>query len=241
MGTAGALICAFGQSFLEIRLAASRIDPSDSEGIMATTRDERKAGWILAAIAATEGGWVVLNAGRNVSGFLRYTGFVGASQEILGWSAAAVAAVFFIAYAAAQLPSVRTHLFKLSGLKWLALLVAVTAGFCEEAVFRKLLMDTLAHMNIGLTLQIFGSAAAFGLAHGIWGLFRGSVAAGARATLATGVLGLALAVVFVISHRLLAPCIVAHVLINAFAEPGLVLAAVRGEMSVALATTVAAT
>jgi hypothetical protein len=48
---------------------------------------------------------------------------------------------------------------------------------------------------------------------------------------ATSVLGFMLAVVYVSSHRILAPCIVSHFLINVFIEPGLVLAGFRGEMS----------
>jgi membrane protease YdiL (CAAX protease family) len=51
---------------------------------------------------------------------------------------------------------------------------------------------------------------------------------------ATGSLGLLLAVVFVIGGRNLAPCIISHMLINFFAEPGLVLSALRGEMGRAL-------
>jgi hypothetical protein len=43
-------------------------------------------------------------------------------------------------------------------------------------------------------------------------------------------LGAALAVVYLASGRNVAPCIAAHLLINALVEPGLVLAAVRGEM-----------
>jgi hypothetical protein len=86
-------------------------------------------------------------------------------------------------------------------------------------------------VQYGVALQILASALTFGLAHGIWGAFRGSMAAAIGATLATGALGGALAVVYVVSGRVLAPCVVAHFLINAFAEPGLVLAAVRGEMS----------
>ena len=197
---------------------------------MNTASDERRAGWILTAIATTEGGWVLLNALRSPMGFLRYIGVVDSGIEAAGWIAAAFVAILFTAYAA-RLPSVRANLFALSLLKILALLVALAAGLCEEAVFRKLLMDRLAQAHFGLAVQIVGSAAAFGVVHGVWGLFRGSVMAGLRATLATGALGLALAVVFVISHRVLAPCIGAHMVINALAEPGLVLAAVRGEMS----------
>jgi uncharacterized protein len=51
------------------------------------------------------------------------------------------------------------------------------------------------------------------------------------ATIATGVLGAAPALVYLAADRNLAPCIAAHFLINALIEPGLVLAAIRGEMA----------
>ena len=147
----------------------------------------------------------------------------------LGWIGATVVAIVFTLLAA-RLPSVRANLLKPSVLKLLALAVAVTAGFCEEAVFRKFLIDRLSHADYGAAIQILASGVAFGAAHGIWGAIRGSIAAAVGATVATGILGAALAVVYLASGRNVAPCIVAHFLINAFAEPGLVLAAVRGEM-----------
>ncbi|MEO6807451.1 MAG: hypothetical protein ABI286_04210 [Edaphobacter sp.] len=55
--------------------------------------------------------------------------------------------------------------------------------------------------------------------------------AGAGAVLATGTLdSAALAVVYPASGHSLAPCVAAHVLLTALVEPGLVLAAVAGEM-----------
>ena len=190
---------------------------------------EREAGAILAAIALIEGSWLVVNVLANPRGFLRYTGWVNADAGPLGWILALIVAAAFTAMAC-RLPSVRANLFTFSWLKVLGLAVAISAGFCEEAIFRKLLMDYLARDGVGLTLQVLASGLAFGLVHGIWGAFKGSVTAAIGATVATGVLGLGLAVVFLASHRVLAPCIVSHLLINALAEPGLVLAAVRGEM-----------
>jgi CAAX protease family protein len=191
--------------------------------------ETRKAALILAAIAIVEGTWVLVNLLVNPRGFLRYVGFLNESSEPLGWVLSILVFVGFTAFAR-RLPSVRTTFLALSGLKLLALAVAIAAGLCEEAIFRKLLMDTLARHEFSILLQVVASALAFGLMHGIWGAFRGSLAAAVGATLATGALGLALALVYIASHRLLAPCIVAHFLINALAEPGLVLAAVRGEM-----------
>ena len=118
----------------------------------------------------------------------------------------------------------------------LALAVALTSCFVEEAVFRKFRMDSLQHRGYGVALQILASGLLFGAAHGIWGAFRGSFVAAAGAMVVTGLLGLALGAVYVASSRILAPCVVAHFLINAFAEPGLVLAAVRGEMSAPLSS-----
>jgi membrane protease YdiL (CAAX protease family) len=65
-------------------------------------------------------------------------------------------------------------------LKILAITVAVTAGFCEETIFRKLLMDALQNRGFGILLQLVASAVAFGVAHAVWGLFRGSIVAALR-------------------------------------------------------------
>ncbi len=184
---------------------------------------------ILAVIALAEGCWVLLNLYHNPRAFLRYTGFNSNRAGLIGWILALIVAFAFVAFAS-RLPSVRSNLFRPSLLKMLALAVAIAAGLCEECVFRKLLMDSLQHRGTAVVLQVLASGLLFGLVHGVWGLFRGSLAAAAGATLATGVLGLALAIVYVFSHRVLAPAIVSHFLINLFAEPGLVLAAVKGEM-----------
>jgi hypothetical protein len=130
-----------------------------------------------------------------------------------------------------RLPSVRKHLIRLSWLKVLGLAVAVSAGLCEEAIFRKWLTDLLMKHGRLLPLQIGASALLFGLAHAIWGFFQGSLVTALRTMLATSIPGLVLALVYVASHRIPAPCIVAHFVTNLLIEPGLVLAAVRGEMS----------
>lgn len=91
-------------------------------------------------------------------------------------------------------------------------------------------MDWLRAHGSAAALQVLASAIGFGLAHAIWALFRGSLSAGIGAMLATGLMGAALAVVYLAGARILAPCVTAHFFINVFAEPGLVLAAVRGEM-----------
>jgi uncharacterized protein len=189
--------------------------------------EERRAAIILACIAAAEGTWVAVQ--MAVGSPLRLIRFLGFTQRapLSGWVLAAAVAVLWIAVAA-RLPSVREHFVRVSGLKLLALALAVSAAACEEAVFRKLLMNALAARS--LPLQVLASALAFGVAHAVWGLFRGSVRVALSVTVATGALGALLALVYLASARNLAPCVASHFAINFFIEPGLVLAALRGEM-----------
>jgi uncharacterized protein len=194
------------------------------------TATTRKAAFILAIIALAEGGWLLLNANHRLGRFLHYTGFEDANAGTWGWVSAAVITLLFLAYSA-RLPSVRSNFIRFSWLKILAIAVAITAAFCEETIFRKVLMDALQDRGFGLVVQLAASAVAFGVAHAVWGLFRGSFMAALRIVLVTGALGFGLALVYLISHRIVATCIVAHFAMNFFAEPGLVLSALKEEMS----------
>ena len=71
-------------------------------------------------------------------------------------------------------------------------------------------MDWTLAIGLGAMMQVFFSAVAFGVPHGIWAFFRGSFAAGLGAILATGILGGMLAIVYLLSNRNLGPCIAAH-------------------------------
>jgi membrane protease YdiL (CAAX protease family) len=189
----------------------------------------RKAAIILSCIAAGESAWVVAElAFGSPRGLLRYLGF-GERSPAAGWVLAAAVAGLWVAVAA-RLPSVRANLFRPSWLKLLAVVLAVAAAACEEAVFRKLVMNGLAQNGFRWPVQLAASAVAFGVAHSVWGLFRGSLRVAASVTVVTGALGLLLSAVFLASGRDLLPCVASHFAINLFVEPGLVLAAVRGEM-----------
>ncbi|MEY2556687.1 MAG: protease family protein [Verrucomicrobiota bacterium] len=191
---------------------------------------ERKSGIILGIITAVEAGWVLMNL--QVSGwhFIRYLGFApGMTGNLAGWIAALLATVIFVAVAL-RLPSVRENLFRPSLLKLLAIALAISAGILEEVMFRRWTMNWLMAHGYGPIVQVLGAGLLFGAIHGIWGLMGKSFRAATGATVATGFLGMMLAIVFLLSGRSLAPCIVAHFLINLLIEPGLVLAATRGEM-----------
>ncbi len=194
---------------------------------------QRKSALILGGIAAIECGWVALNLQLSGWRFVRYLGFApGLSGDLAGWIAAPIVTAIFVA-SALRLPSVRANLFRPSGLKLLAIAVAVGAGILEEVVFRRWTMNWLMALGYGPIIQVLGAALFFGLAHGVWGLMGKSLRAAIGATVATGFLGGMLAIVFLLAGRSLAPCIVAHFVINLLIEPGLVLAATRGEMSAA--------
>lgn len=191
---------------------------------------ERKSGIILGIITALEAGWVLMNLQISGWRFIRYLGFVpGMAGNLAGWIAAVFATIIFVAFAL-RLPSVRENLFRPSLLKLLAIALAIASGILEEVMFRRWTMNWLMAQGYGALVQVLGAGLLFGAIHGIWGLMEKSFRAAIGATVATGFLGIMLGIVFLLAGRSLAPCIVAHLLINLLIEPGLVLAATRGEM-----------
>jgi len=165
-------------------------------------------------------------------GFLSPLGFEsGLAGAPVGWMAGFVTAGAFIAFTVRGIPMVAQTWLELSPLKVLSVYAAVVAALVEEAFFRRFVMELAADFGAGAILQVIASAALFGGAHAVWGLAKRDLAMAARVTLATGVMGGCLAVVYLLSDRSLAPCVVAHFLITAALEPGLMIAAVSGEMS----------
>lgn len=190
---------------------------------------EKKTARILATFLAIEGGAVAYYCIADGARFLAYLGLAAGHQgTVAGWLLALLVTAIFVGYSA-RFPSVRANLVRPSWLKLLALPMALAAGVLEEAVFRGTLMTLLQHRGMGVAVQILVSGLAFGAAHGVWGLFGKSPRAALGATAATGALGLALAVVYIVAGRSLLSCIAAHTLIDAFIEPGMVLAVCRGE------------
>jgi hypothetical protein len=74
------------------------------------SRTEKKAAFILAAIAVSEGSWMYLNLAGRAMHFWRYAGFLSSAQVgPLGWFLAIFCAAFFT-WRAARLPSVKANL-----------------------------------------------------------------------------------------------------------------------------------
>lgn len=93
-----------------------------------------------------------------------------------------------------------------AGQRWLFAAVSITAGICEEVLFRGFLLFYLQDVFpvVGLVAAVVLSSAIFGLAH----LYQGI-----KGVLGTGVFGAAMAALYVFSGSLLLP-IVAHALLD---------------------------
>ncbi len=163
--------------------------------------------------------------------FLRDLGFAsGPPGTLLAWSLGLVVGVFYAAYAVRNIPLVREHWRAVSLFKLLGILLAVAAALVEEAFFRRFLMDALMRAGWPAVVQVVASGLVFGLAHGIWGIMTGRVSVGIGTMIATGTLGTALGVVYVVGDRSLAPVIIAHFIVTATIQPGIMFAAFSGQM-----------
>lgn len=189
-----------------------------------------------AAIALTVAGvilWIPLVhllLGRD-GGFLADLGFrSGPRGTALGWALGLTVAVVYAGYTVRNNPLVREHWLRLSALKALGVFAAIGAAVVEEAFFRRFLMDWILAEGGSTVVQIFASGLVFGFAHGLWGVVTRRWWVGVKVMIATGTVGLALAAVYVIGGRSLAPVIVSHFLITALIQPGIMIAAFSGAM-----------
>jgi hypothetical protein len=184
----------------------------------------RKTLWILVGILIAEAvpffltiAWSRPGAVERLYGL---NGWWGA------WLAAIAVTAAYTGFSIRAFPLIGQRFFDLHWLKLFAIPFALVTGTMEELWFRKLLMDWAAGAGASDVVQILASAAVFGLAHGVWGLFARQWRVAVGATLATAVLGGLLAIVYLLASRNVAPCIWAHGLINLAIEPWLILAAV---------------
>ena len=188
----------------------------------------RSAAMLLAGISLFMTFFIALWSWNNPASFIRYIGIDPSALKIPeAWILAAAAAVGYIVCTARMIPTVRRNLFRFNGaLKWIAVYAAFTGGIVEETVFRRMLMEWLDANGINCLWQIGISGLAFGLVHISWGLLGGISRIGAASALATTVLGLLLALVYVVAARNVLPAIAAHTLINLFVEPWLIVHAI---------------
>jgi hypothetical protein len=142
----------------------------------------------------------------------------------LGWGLGGAIAVAYVAVSMTRLPLIRRRALDVTALKLVSIPFSLAAGFVEELVFRRQLMDAAAHAGWAWPLQIAASACAFGALHAVWGVFGRSWSAMVWPMLFTSALGAAYAVVYLIDGRDVAPCIWSHSAIDLCLEPWLLIA-----------------
>ncbi|MGZ5065603.1 MAG: CPBP family intramembrane glutamic endopeptidase [Usitatibacter sp.] len=184
----------------------------------------------MTSIIAIFGTLVVMTLVAKPHEFIVSLGFTPARiGGPLVWLLAILVTIYYV-WGVAHIPAVRERMFRPTLLKLVAVIAAVMAGIVEEVIFRKWVMDYLDRAGMGMTLQVLASGVAFGLAHATWGLMARSFGAALHAIVSTGLLGIALGVIYLAADRSLAPCIIAHFFMTALAEPGLMVAGLQGEL-----------
>jgi membrane protease YdiL (CAAX protease family) len=98
-----------------------------------------------------------------------------------------------------------------------ALILGITAGFCEEVLFRAYLMTQFAKAGYGRALQVLMPGLAFGLAHA--GYLNQGLLVWLGIVIPTAFLGMMWGVAYLLGRRSLVPTIVAHFLNDATALP----------------------
>jgi len=152
----------------------------------------------------------------------------------LAWILAAILVTVYVFYTMKAIPLVLEKQNEISLFKLLGILSAVVGGIVEEVFFRRWIMDMIMSGGFALTFQVIISGIAFGLAHSSWLLAKRDFKFAIPAILSTSVLGIFLAIIYLLGGRNLGPCIFAHVVINIIIEPWLMLSAVSGKRHVDL-------
>ena len=150
---------------------------------------------------------------------------------LLAWILATIIATAYVLYTMKVIPFVLAKQKEISWFKLLGILSALVGGIVEEVFFRRWTMDLLMSRGITPILQVIISGIVFGLAHTSWMLARGDIKFTIPAILSTAILGMLLAIIYLVGGRNLGPCIFAHVLINIIIEPWLMLSSVSGKRS----------
>jgi membrane protease YdiL (CAAX protease family) len=98
-----------------------------------------------------------------------------------------------------------------------ALMMGITAGFCEEVLFRAFLMAEFANAGYGKVAQVLIPGIAFGLSHA--GYLNQGFLPWLGIAVPTAFLGMMWGVAYLLGRRSLVPAIVAHFLNDATALP----------------------
>lgn len=98
-----------------------------------------------------------------------------------------------------------------------AIALGITAGFCEEVLFRGFLMTEFAGAGYGKVAQVILPGVAFGFAH--LGYAVHGIIAAAGIMVPTALLGMMWGIAYLLGRRALVPCFIAHFLNDSTALP----------------------
>jgi hypothetical protein len=200
-----------------------------------------KRTWIFMFVLLALYAWPFSFLPRGKLGWLGLAHFLGfgapKAAPLRGWLLAALVVALFCAAAMRSYPLIRRHVFDWGAIKLVAIIFAFLSGVMEEVWFRYGLMNWAQSQGHGPIVQVLYSAVIFGAVHAVWGVAARNWKVATGSMIATGLLGAALAIVYLASDRVVAPCIWAHITINLVIEPWLLIAAMtRGlEASASLA------
>lgn len=156
----------------------------------------------------------------------------GVRSPASGWLTAALVTVAYCAFTIMG-PALRSaplltdwSAFRIG----IALVIGISAGICEETIFRGFVMTQARDAGVHPILQVVLSAVLFGLAHIGWGGLTGTFRLwpAIASMIATMILGTLLAVTYLVARRSLMPAIAAHAAIDMVTEPWLLLFMVSG-------------
>jgi membrane protease YdiL (CAAX protease family) len=152
----------------------------------------------------------------------------GRPSSGFGWIAAGVLTVLFVGLMLmgplrGRAPVAELSFFHLYN----SVIAGLGAGFCEELVFRGFVMSVLSWAGVGRVTQVLASGLLFGLAHVGWttlgAAFDPRLLLGP--VIATTVLGMLYAGIYLLGKRSLTPVIASHTITDVIIEPWLLLAA----------------
>lgn len=180
--------------------------------------------WVLSLLGGVVAEWLFVVAlwialRRRGSSF-RSLG-VWRAGTLAGWTVALAAGALSIASNLRFLPRMHVPIlnaFAPSGYHLLgALMMGITAGFCEEVLFRAFLMTEFADAGYGRAMQVIVPGIAFGLSHA--GYLNQGFVVWLGIMVPTAVLGMVWGVAYLLGRRGLVPCILAHFLNDSTALP----------------------
>ena len=195
-----------------------------------STEEEKMTGWILGGMSFALTGSILIWYLGDSTQFIEHR--LGLNAEAfnnpIAWLLAFIIMVGYIIYTVWAIPLVKENLFTFSWLKVIGIWAAFASGIVEEVFFRQILMDWLLSLDLSIIIQILASGIIFGVAHGTWIFIRGEFKIAIPVILSTTILGILLAFLYIVSGRNILAPIIAHIIINLFIEPWLILSAVSG-------------